>query len=754
MVRTYAQGDPMKLPVVRMTSLRTKMIVTVVPLIAVILAAMTYIAVTRMTSAQKTSAYDAMSQRVSREAATYNGEQEQFVSLARTLSASMESGNAMTRPQAGAVLRRIAQRYPGSAGVWVAYEPNAFDGLDARYAHDKSQAKAGGFAPYWNRLAGKLAVEPVTNYMQDPTYNATKRTLRDLVTEPQNYAGTLMSSFASPIMRHGRFVGVAASDVVLNDVNARVAKVKALKTGYAFMTSRAGTFVAAPQKSLVGRKTLGQLAAAKHNPKLAGIAADIKAGRSGHVQTTDPFTGKQVDMFWAPVRAGNWGMVVSVPTSEVLAEANRLRTLLLIAGLIGTLLVAAAVVVIATRLTRPLRFFVERLRTLNDVAVAGLRDGIRSLASGDLTVVAHADVEPVTVRGQDEVAEATRTLNELIGQTVESVEAYNESREQLGGLIRQVAGSAMSVSASSREMAVTSEEAGRAVGEIAHAVGDVAQGAERQVRAVDAVRQATDDLNETTTASATHAQDTREAAERARGLADRGAAAVADATEAMTAVRKASEEATHAIGALDAKSEQIAGIVSTITTIAEQTNLLALNAAIEAARAGEQGRGFAVVAEEVRKLAEESQSAASSISGLISEIQAETQRTVSVVETGAQRSVESAATVDQARETFGEISDGIGHMADRVAEITAAVDRIAETSRKMSDDVREVAAVAEQTSSSSEEVSASTEETSASTQQIAASAQQLARTADELEQLVGRFTLEAEAKVAAPTQIA
>ncbi len=72
---------------------------------------------------------------------------------------------------------------------------------------------------------------------------------------------------------------------------------------------------------------------------------------------------------------------------------------------------------------------------------------------------------------------------------------------------------------------------------------------------------------------------------------------------------------------LKSLSDTIGEILVAIGLIAEKTNLLALNAAIEAARAGETGKGFAVVAEEIRKLAEQTNSETNKIDNLICSIQ-------------------------------------------------------------------------------------------------------------------------------------
>jgi methyl-accepting chemotaxis protein len=311
----------------------------------------------------------------------------------------------------------------------------------------------------------------------------------------------------------------------------------------------------------------------------------------------------------------------------------------------------------------------------------------------------------------------------------------------LRAMIADISERTGSLSAASNEMAATSEETGRAIQEIATAVGNVAQGAERQVHSVEEARQVSDQLAEATRLSAETADETAAAAEEARNLAREGVRAAEQASEAMISVRDSSVQTSQAIKTLGQKSDQIGGIVETISGIAAQTNLLALNAAIEAARAGDHGRGFAVVAEEVRHLAEESQQAAASIGGLIDEIQNETQRTVQVVETGASQTEGGVETVEQARDAFMRIGQSVEDMSARVEQIADSIRQIAASGDQMRATMSTVAEVAESSSASTEEVSASTEQSSASTQEIAASAQQLANTAEALEDLVGKFVL-------------
>lgn len=105
------------------------------------------------------------------------------------------------------------------------------------------------------------------------------------------------------------------------------------------------------------------------------------------------------------------------------------------------------------------------------------------------------------------------------------------------------------------------------------------------------------------------------------------------------------------VNALGSASVQIGEVVKVIRSIAAQTNLLALNATIEAARAGEAGRGFAVVAGEVKQLANETATATTTVSEMVSLIQDQVTRV-----TGSLTQIDSVVSrINETQEVIGGV---------------------------------------------------------------------------------------------------
>jgi len=162
-----------------------------------------------------------------------------------------------------------------------------------------------------------------------------------------------------------------------------------------------------------------------------------------------------------------------------------------------------------------------------------------------------------------------------------------------------------------------------------------------------------------------------------------GQQAMADADQAMTRVRAASERVVDVIGLID--------------DVAFQTNLLALNASVEAARAGEAGKGFAVVAVEVRRLAQSAAEASRNVKGLI-------ENTVSQVQNGEH-------LVSAALQSLQRVSDMAGQSRVIMEAVVSASETQAKDVRSLTAAIREMDEMTQHNAALVEEINAAIEQT-------------------------------------------
>ena len=178
---------------------------------------------------------------------------------------------------------------------------------------------------------------------------------------------------------------------------------------------------------------------------------------------------------------------------------------------------------------------------------------------------------------------------------------------------------------------------------------------------------------------------------------------------------------------------QISTAAESIISIASQTNLLALNASIEAARAGEAGKGFAVVADNIKDLAEESNSLAGEITNMLSTITDYSNNNKELTE-----SIKTAIS----NETLAleEMSESFDQMLQLLKETEEGNKQIVELVETMNSDKENIMNSVESLSSISEENAASTQETSASLMQLDTNMESVVNQAMDLQKIAEELT--------------
>ncbi len=179
-----------------------------------------------------------------------------------------------------------------------------------------------------------------------------------------------------------------------------------------------------------------------------------------------------------------------------------------------------------------------------------------------------------------------------------------------------------------------------------------------------------------------------------------------------------------------------------IAGIASQTNLLALNAAIEAARAGEQGKGFAVVAEEVRKLAEQSSQAVSTIHNTISKVQNAfnnlSENSSEVLKFMNDKVVPEFNTFVSVGTQYSSDADFVNGMSQELASMSEEIDA---TITQISEAIQNVSSVSQRSSEGSSEIINNLNKVTNSMIEVSNSAMSQKEISDRLLQLVEKFKL-------------
>lgn len=319
--------------------------------------------------------------------------------------------------------------------------------------------------------------------------------------------------------------------------------------------------------------------------------------------------------------------------------------------------------------------------------------------------VATYNSEPSSLRNlMDQLNQQAVQLRDICVSLAQSAASSEDRANQINVSIGEMT-RALNLEVQAAEDAISSTE------QISQAMQNISAGAQEQSQAAGKVTIAIEQIAYAVNTTNQTALASEQTAQQAMIMAQQGAETIKQTLEQIEKISGAVRTSVAQIHDLNKISAQINTIVETVNDIAEQTNLLALNAAIEAARVGAEGTGFAVVAAEIRSLADLSRKSTKEISGLIRDVQRNSDLMVKSVDVAMNQAQAGSHLATQAGQALDELMHSSGAMKDQTEKVVEANASVLKSLDDLTGANQRVSAVIEENASATEQVAGNIQKT-------------------------------------------
>ncbi|WP_238884395.1 methyl-accepting chemotaxis protein [Clostridium sp. YIM B02551] len=319
------------------------------------------------------------------------------------------------------------------------------------------------------------------------------------------------------------------------------------------------------------------------------------------------------------------------------------------------------------------------------------------------------------------------------------IDALNNTRDKLKNITSNIKLSSNEVSLVSEQLSASMQSTNVTTTEIVEKMSNNNNNLQQIVSSVEQANVSLKNISASSKVVSSLAQNAESDAYAFRDYALIGRKSVDTTFAAISDIENSTKEVRFSIDELNILSVNIGEITSTITDIANQTNMLALNAAIESARAGEYGKGFSVVADEVKKLAEESASAANNIEKIVSDIIHKTNTVVKSISTTEVKVKEGTSVALDTKHQIELIINNMNLLTQKIQDISLQANKQAEQTNNISSNMVSIVDNTQKLSSTSQEINSDIEEQMTMIEEISSTSENLSSMTENLNSMVSYF---------------